>query len=228
MTGPGHDLAHRVPKRVPTEQWEPPHGREVLERLLGALTGLQHDPLPVSLDVVQASLDSVIGEGAYPTGPTIQDLTGRLRDHLRELVPVLRKRAGSTARRRDAKALRRVECLLRAEDPLTMTQARQYLDDLATATRDMLCCLVIGLPQTGPHRLDWHRPSESKHPAPGQPLGRSTGRLHASCLEFALIAGYGLSGGVLSGPSPESLQGGRRFVGIGFRDEQMKQPSQYR
>ncbi|WP_407698955.1 DUF6415 family natural product biosynthesis protein [Streptomyces katsurahamanus] len=149
MTGPGHDLAHRVPKRVPTEQWEPSHGREVLERLLGALTELRHDPLPVSLDVVQASLDSVIGEGAYPTGPTIQDLTGRLRDHLRELGPVIRKRAGSTARRRDAKALRRVECLLRAEDPLTMTQARQYLDDLATATRDMLCCLVIGLRPDG-------------------------------------------------------------------------------
>ncbi|QDY78151.1 DUF6415 family natural product biosynthesis protein [Streptomyces qinzhouensis] len=152
MTGPDQGHPRRVPQHLKVERWKPPHGRGALERLLGALKEYQ----PGSFPAARATLEAVRGEGPCVTGPVMRELTGRLREQLEELASVLRARSRAGPRRRDLRALRRAELLLRAGEALTMAQARRHLDDLVDVTQDVLRCLAVtAVPadssaQTGP------------------------------------------------------------------------------
>ncbi|MGW1280191.1 DUF6415 family natural product biosynthesis protein [Streptomyces tsukubensis] len=139
MTGPDQGHPRRVPQHLDVERWKPPLGQGALERLLGALKEYQ----PGSFPAARATLEAVRGEGPCVTGPVMRELTGQLRKQLEELVPVLRERSRASPRRRDLRALRRAELLLRAGEALTMAQARRHLDDLADVTQDVLRCLVV-------------------------------------------------------------------------------------
>ncbi|MFI1865495.1 DUF6415 family natural product biosynthesis protein [Streptomyces jumonjinensis] len=162
MTGPDPGHVRRVPQRLEVERWKPPHGRGVLERLLGALRVYQ----PGSFPAARATLEAVRGEGPCVTGPVMRELTGRLRQQLEELVPVLRERSQAGPRRRDLRALRRAEHLLRAGEALTMAQARRPLDDLVDITQDVLRCLVVtAVPADSPARTGLEPPK-------GAPPGR--------------------------------------------------------
>ncbi|MER5494263.1 DUF6415 family natural product biosynthesis protein [Streptomyces sp. NPDC002490] len=139
MTRTGHGPAGREPRRLEVERWRPPHSRGVLERLLGALRVYQ----PGSFSAARATLEAVRGEGPCANSPTIRELTGRLHEQLEELAPVLRERSRAGPRRRDLRALRQAEYLLRVGEALTMTQARRHLDDLVDVTQDVLRCLAV-------------------------------------------------------------------------------------
>ncbi|MFI1887794.1 DUF6415 family natural product biosynthesis protein [Streptomyces jumonjinensis] len=159
MTGPDPGHVRRVPQRLAVERWKPPLGRGALERLLAGLRVYQ----PGSFPAARATLEAVRGEGPCVTGPVMRELTGRLRKQLEELVPVLREQSRAGPRRRDLRALRRAELLLRAGEALTMAQARRHLDDLADITQDVLRCLAVtAVPADSPARTGPAPPQKAR------------------------------------------------------------------
>ncbi|QDY75422.1 DUF6415 family natural product biosynthesis protein [Streptomyces qinzhouensis] len=171
MTGSDQGHSRRVPQRLEVERWQPPLGPGTLERLLGALRVYQ----PGSFDAAREVLEAVRAEGPCVTGPVMRELTVRLRKQLEELVPVLRERVRAGPRRRDLRAIRRAEHLLRAGEALTMPQARRQLDDLMDVTQDILWCLAVNaVPADRPARTGPAPPAAARARLAGAALGMAS------------------------------------------------------
>ncbi|SFD42814.1 DUF6415 family natural product biosynthesis protein [Streptomyces aidingensis] len=139
----GARLVQRAPDRaVPARKWQPPHGREVLERLLAALREWEPGGPVISLDEVYQTLEDVLGDDSYLSGPELAKLDARLREHLVQLVPVLRQKAGGSASHEEQRAIGRARRLRERPLPVTHSQARAHVRGLATAVQSILYLLV--------------------------------------------------------------------------------------
>ncbi|GAA1930992.1 hypothetical protein GCM10009716_42880 [Streptomyces sodiiphilus] len=139
----GARLIQRAPDlAVRANKWQSPHSREVLKRLLAALREWEPSGQVISLDEVYRTLDGVLGDGAYLSGRELAKLDARLREHLMQLVPVLRQKAGVSASQEEQRAIGRARRLQERVLPVTHREARAHVCALATAVQSILYLLV--------------------------------------------------------------------------------------